>query len=431
MVRSIFTRDSLASSYEPAMVDAMVAAELKYGDQVPTGTYLDMTANLPLVDPPQGVLCPVLLIRGDHDGIATVADLFDFYRQLPQRRSAVRHRAGRPRTIRPSARTASCTGTRSTRSSLCRRRWRELWEKQHGSGEKRSGRAWLAAALHRGGGRCPWARSMPRRARIRNAGAQSLPGWWRIGRSFRAGARLGQTISVDIDPDGKSVWVFERCGDNKCAGASVAPDSQARCRRQICSRPSARNMFVFPARACMSTATAMCGSPTAGGENGKGPAGHQIQRRRQGADDAGQGRGCGRWSGHVQCALRCAGRAQWGTSSSPTAMAATPMPGSSSFSKDGKFIKAWGPQGRRRQPSSTCRTGWRSIPPARLFVADRAKQSHPDFRSGRTAAGRVAAVSAGRAASSSTATTCSIRPIRKSNPGRNPGFNRGIRIGQA
>jgi pimeloyl-ACP methyl ester carboxylesterase len=82
MVRSIFTRDSLASSYEPAMIDAMVAAELKYGDQVPTGTYLDMTANLPLVDPLK-VLCPVLLIRGDHDGIATVADLFDFYRQLP------------------------------------------------------------------------------------------------------------------------------------------------------------------------------------------------------------------------------------------------------------------------------------------------------------------------------------------------------------
>jgi len=25
--------------------------ELKFGDQVPTGTYLDMTANLPVVDP--------------------------------------------------------------------------------------------------------------------------------------------------------------------------------------------------------------------------------------------------------------------------------------------------------------------------------------------------------------------------------------------
>jgi pimeloyl-ACP methyl ester carboxylesterase len=82
MVRSIFTRDSLASSYDPAMIDAMVQAELKYGDQVPTGTYLDMTANLPLVDPLK-VHSPVLLIRGDHDGIATVEDLEDFFRQLP------------------------------------------------------------------------------------------------------------------------------------------------------------------------------------------------------------------------------------------------------------------------------------------------------------------------------------------------------------
>jgi pimeloyl-ACP methyl ester carboxylesterase len=41
-----------------------------------------MTANLPLVDPTK-VLCPVMMVRGDHDGIATVDDLIDFYRQLP------------------------------------------------------------------------------------------------------------------------------------------------------------------------------------------------------------------------------------------------------------------------------------------------------------------------------------------------------------
>src|SRR5215471_6825057 len=82
MIRSIFTRDNLASSYDTAAIDVMADAELKFGDQVPTGTYLDMTANLPLVDPAK-VLSPVLLIRGDHDGIATVEDLFDFFRQLP------------------------------------------------------------------------------------------------------------------------------------------------------------------------------------------------------------------------------------------------------------------------------------------------------------------------------------------------------------
>jgi pimeloyl-ACP methyl ester carboxylesterase len=82
MIRSIFTRDNLASSYDPAVADVMAEEELKFGDQVPTGTYLDMTANLPLVDPTK-IVCPVALIRGDHDGIATPEDLFDFYRQLP------------------------------------------------------------------------------------------------------------------------------------------------------------------------------------------------------------------------------------------------------------------------------------------------------------------------------------------------------------
>jgi pimeloyl-ACP methyl ester carboxylesterase len=82
MIRSIFTRDNLATSYDMAVVDALADAELKFGEEVPTGTYLDMTANLPLVDPTK-VLCPVAIVHGDHDGIATPEDLFDFYRQLP------------------------------------------------------------------------------------------------------------------------------------------------------------------------------------------------------------------------------------------------------------------------------------------------------------------------------------------------------------
>jgi hypothetical protein len=38
MIRSIFTRDNLASSYDPAVADVMAEEELKFGDQVPTGT---------------------------------------------------------------------------------------------------------------------------------------------------------------------------------------------------------------------------------------------------------------------------------------------------------------------------------------------------------------------------------------------------------
>ncbi len=81
MIRSIFTRDKPGTS-DPGLGDILADEELKFGDQTPTGTYLDMTSKLPLVDPKK-VLCPVQLIRGEYDGIATMADLTDFFMQLP------------------------------------------------------------------------------------------------------------------------------------------------------------------------------------------------------------------------------------------------------------------------------------------------------------------------------------------------------------
>ena len=81
MIRSIFTRDG-HGAYDHAVADAMADEELKFGTEVPTGTYLDMVANLPVVDPLR-VTCPVLLVRGEHDGIATLDDLYSFYKQLP------------------------------------------------------------------------------------------------------------------------------------------------------------------------------------------------------------------------------------------------------------------------------------------------------------------------------------------------------------
>jgi alpha-beta hydrolase superfamily lysophospholipase len=41
-----------------------------------------MTANLPLVDPGR-VQCPVLIVRGQYDGISTQEDLLDFFARLP------------------------------------------------------------------------------------------------------------------------------------------------------------------------------------------------------------------------------------------------------------------------------------------------------------------------------------------------------------
>lgn len=81
MIRSIFTRDKSGTS-DPAVGEALADAEMKYGNDIPTGTYLDMTAHLPVVDPLK-VHVPVLLVRGEFDGIATEVDLLNFYKQLP------------------------------------------------------------------------------------------------------------------------------------------------------------------------------------------------------------------------------------------------------------------------------------------------------------------------------------------------------------
>jgi alpha-beta hydrolase superfamily lysophospholipase len=82
MLRSIFTRDEHSSAYDPAVADAMIAAEMKFGDTIPSGTYLDMAANLPAVDPTK-VMSPVLMTRGEWDGNSTNEDLLDFFTQLP------------------------------------------------------------------------------------------------------------------------------------------------------------------------------------------------------------------------------------------------------------------------------------------------------------------------------------------------------------
>jgi pimeloyl-ACP methyl ester carboxylesterase len=81
MILSIFNRDKPGTS-DPRVPAAMAKAEMPNGDTVPTGTYLDMTANLPLVDPTK-VQCPVLMVRGQYDGISTEEDLLDFFTKLP------------------------------------------------------------------------------------------------------------------------------------------------------------------------------------------------------------------------------------------------------------------------------------------------------------------------------------------------------------
>ena len=81
MIRSIFTRDKPGTS-DARVPEALADAELQFGDSIPTGTYLDMTANLPVVDPTK-VTAPVLILRGEYDGIATLDDVLGFFARLP------------------------------------------------------------------------------------------------------------------------------------------------------------------------------------------------------------------------------------------------------------------------------------------------------------------------------------------------------------
>lgn len=80
-IESIFTRDH-PGLFDPEAALACADAQLSYGDSVPTGTYLDMTANLPIVDPTT-VQAPTLIIRPQYDGIATLEDLLAFFERLP------------------------------------------------------------------------------------------------------------------------------------------------------------------------------------------------------------------------------------------------------------------------------------------------------------------------------------------------------------
>jgi pimeloyl-ACP methyl ester carboxylesterase len=82
MIASIFTRDGHPDLYDKAMVEALIADEMKFGNEVPSGTYIDMAANLPIVDPKK-ILSPVLMLRGEFDGNSTNDDLLDFFRLLP------------------------------------------------------------------------------------------------------------------------------------------------------------------------------------------------------------------------------------------------------------------------------------------------------------------------------------------------------------
>jgi len=80
-VRSIFERDHPGTA-EDAVIEAFADAIIALDDSVPTGTYVDMCANLPVCDP-EKIVVPTLIMRGEYDGIASMDDLPRFFAKLP------------------------------------------------------------------------------------------------------------------------------------------------------------------------------------------------------------------------------------------------------------------------------------------------------------------------------------------------------------
>ena len=80
-MRSIFERDHPGTA-DDAVIEAFADAILVLDDSVPTGTYVDMCANLPVCDP-EKITVPTLIMRGEYDGIASLQDLLKFFEKLP------------------------------------------------------------------------------------------------------------------------------------------------------------------------------------------------------------------------------------------------------------------------------------------------------------------------------------------------------------
>jgi pimeloyl-ACP methyl ester carboxylesterase len=80
-VFSIFNRDHPGAA-DDATINAFADAILKLDDSVPTGTYVDMCSKLPVVNP-ENITVPTLVMRGQWDGIASMDDLIEFFKRLP------------------------------------------------------------------------------------------------------------------------------------------------------------------------------------------------------------------------------------------------------------------------------------------------------------------------------------------------------------
>ena len=158
-----------------------------------------------------------------------------------------------------------------------------------------------------------------------------------------AGRAWGGTTAVAVDRDGKSVWVFERCGGSSCANSNLPPILHFDPSGKLLASFGA-GMFVFPHGITVDQRGQRLGRRRRRQER-QGPPGRQVQPGRQGADDA--------WARPACRATRRAsstGRPAVAVARNGDIFVADGHGGDSNarivkFSKTGKFIKTWGKKG--------------------------------------------------------------------------------------
>jgi DNA-binding beta-propeller fold protein YncE len=238
------------------------------------------------------------------------------------------------------------------------------------------------------------------------------------------GRKMGAPIGVEVDRDGKSVWVFDRCGANDCGKSTVAPIMKFDPSGKFVTSFGA-GLFNFP----HGLGVDRDGNVYATDERGKNGKGAVLVKF---APD-----------GKVLMTIGKPGMPGDGedTLDGPSDVVVAPNGdiyvadghgGNTNdrivkFSKDGKFIKAWGKHGKAQGEFDTPH-GMALDSAGRLYVADRVNSRIQIF----DADGKFVAEWKQFGRPSSVAIDKNdvlYAADSQSDPQRNAGFKQGIRIG--
>ena len=256
---------------------------------------------------------------------------------------------------------------------------------------------------------------------------RTVEGWLKM----PEGRTWGSSSAIDIDPDGSSVWVAERCGANTCAGKMdpvvLKFDGTGKLLKSF-----GAGMFIFPHGMFVEPKSGNVWVTDGQGREGKG---HQVFKFSP--------------SGEVLVTLGKAGVAGSGPDefNQPSDVIVAPNGdifvadghGANTnarivkFSKDGKFIKTWGKKGTAPGEFDTPHS-LAFDSKGRLFVADRANNRIQIFdQEGKfldqwTQFSRPSGLFID---SRDMLYVADSESTDKEGYGHNPGWKRGIRIGSA